>query len=230
MMRIPASDRQEVMKGIPLRTLLSELEKRRFTGYCATPIAGASALLVMEEGKFILAEYRGIQGKDALEAIRSIGDPEVDVVIAPSSGDQVAEMVRMNGAYLVNPPRQPGVPAPDLRASTTVIRPISIGGGQGKQVKVIAVQTKTGEEKAKPAKVAGVGKAAPGRPVPGQAAGQPERALDRKGLDHLKSLKDSFKDDAADLLSELNLGHLAVNRPKTDKGNEGEGGEKSGTG
>jgi hypothetical protein len=43
-------------------------------------------------------------------------------------------------------------------------------------------------------------------------------------------MKDSFKADAADLLSELNLGHLAVNRPKSDKGKEGEGGEKSGTG
>ena len=58
-MQIPPSERQEVMKGIPLRTLLSELEKRRFTGYCAMPIAGASALLVLEEGKYVLAEYRG---------------------------------------------------------------------------------------------------------------------------------------------------------------------------
>jgi hypothetical protein len=230
-MRIPASDRQEVMKAIPLRTLLSELEKRRFTGYCATPIAGASALLVMEEGQYILAEYRGIRGRDALESIRSIGDPVVDVVIAPSNRDQVAEMVRMNGDYLVSPPRQPGAPAPDLRASTTVIRPISIGGGAGKPVKVIAVQTKTKEEKAPAPKVTAGGRS-PGKPVPGQAgAAQPARAdLDRKGLDHLKSLKDSFKDDAADLLSELNLGHLAVNRPKSDKGNEGEGKEKSGTG
>jgi hypothetical protein len=62
-MKIPPSERQEVMKGIPLRTLLSELEKRRFTGYCAMPIAGANALLVLEEGKYILAEYRGIRGK-----------------------------------------------------------------------------------------------------------------------------------------------------------------------
>jgi hypothetical protein len=226
-MRIPASDRQEVMKGIPLRTLLSELEKRRFTGYCATPIAGASALLVMEEGKYILAEYRGIRGKDALESIRSIGDPVVDVVIAPSSGEQVAEMVRMNGPYLVSPPRQPGLPAPDLRASTTVIRPISIGASQGKPVKVIAVQTRTRDEKAPPPKVVGGGKA-PGKPVAGQAG--PAERLDRKGLDHLKTMKDSFKTDAADLLSELNLGHLVANRPKTDKGNEGEGGEKSDTG
>jgi hypothetical protein len=226
-MRIPASDRQEVMKGIPLRTLLSELEKRRFTGYCATPIAGASALLVMEEGNYVLAEYRGIRGKDALESIRSIGDPLVDVVIAPSSGEQVAEMVRMNGPYLVNPPRQPGSPPPDLKASSTVIRPISIGAGPGKPVKVIAVQTKTKEEKA-PAPGPAVGGRAPAKPVAGQPG--PAERLDRKGLDHLKTLKDSFKNDAADLLSELNLGHLVANKPKTDKGNEGEGGEKSGTG
>jgi hypothetical protein len=221
-MRIPASDLQEVMKGIPLRTLLSELEKRRFTGYCATPIAGASALLVMEEGKYILAEYRGIKGRDALEAIRSIGDPVVDVVIAPSNTDQVAEMVRMNDTYLLNPPRPPGAQG---TPNTTVIRPISIGGSQGKPVKVIAVQTRRVEEKVRPAPVAGKGKAPAVKAAPGQA----ER-LDRKGLDHLKSMKDSFKDDAADLLSELNLGHLVANRPKSDKGKEGEGGEKSGTG
>ena len=231
MMRIPASDRQEVMKAIPLRTLLSELEKRRFTGYCATPIAGASALLVMEEGQYILAEYRGIRGRDALESIRSIGDPVVDVVIAPSNRDQVAEMVRMNGDFQVSPPRQPGAPAPDLRASSTVIRPISIGGGAGKPVKVIAVQTKTAGERGRPPKASGTGKASPGKPVTGPAASQPGRAdLDRKGLDHIKSLKDSFKSDAADLLSELNLGHLAVNKPKSDKGNEGENKEKTGTG
>jgi hypothetical protein len=224
LMRIPASDLQEVMKGIPLRTLLSELEKRRFTGYCATPIAGASALLVMEEGKYVLAEYRGIRGRDALDAIRSIGDPLVDVVIAPSKSDQVAEMVRMNDTYLVNPPRPPGAQGPPI---TTVIRPVSIGGSQGKPVKVLAVQTRTREEKAPAPKLA-AGAKATGKPAAVQPG--PAERLDRKGLDHLKTLKDSFKSDAADLLSELNLGHLVANRPKSDKGNEGEGREKSDTG
>jgi hypothetical protein len=225
-MKIPPSERQEVMKGIPLRTLLSELEKRRFTGYCAMPIAGANALLVLEEGKYILAEYRGIHGKDALMSIRSIGDPVVDVVIAPSDRDQLAAMRKMNEPFLVDPPRQPGsAQGTDLRASTTVIRPVSIGGGPGRPVKVIAVQTRRVEEKVRPSPAAGKEKVPAVKAAPGHA----ER-LDRKGLDHLKSMKDSFKTDAADLLSELNLGHLVANRPKSDKGNEGEGGEKSGTG
>jgi hypothetical protein len=43
-------------------------------------------------------------------------------------------------------------------------------------------------------------------------------------------MRDSFKGEAADLLSELNLAHLVANRPKSDKENEGEGGEKNGTG
>jgi hypothetical protein len=225
-MKIPPSERQEVMKGIPLRTLLSELEKRRFTGYCAMPIAGANALLVLEEGKYILAEYRGIHGKDALMSIRSIGDPVVDVVIAPSDRDQLAAMRKMNEPFLVDPPRQPGsAQGTDLRASTTVIRPVSIGGGPGRPVKVIAVQTRRVEEKVRPSPAAGKEKVPAVKAAPGHA----ER-LDRKGLDHLKSMKDSFKTDAADLLSDLNLGHLVMNRPKSDKGKEGEGGEKSGTG
>jgi len=225
-MKIPPSERQEVMKGIPLRTLLSELEKRRFTGYCAMPIAGANALLVLEEGKYILAEYRGIRGKDALVSIRSIGDPAVDVVIAPSDRDQLAEMRKMNEPFLVEPPPHPGFPrGTDVRASATVIRPVNIGGGPGRPVKVVAVQTRRVEEKVHPAPAARKEKVPGVKAAPGQA----ER-LDRKGLDHLKSMRDSFKTDAADLLSELNLGHLAVNRPKSDKGNEGEGGEKSGTG
>jgi hypothetical protein len=225
-MQIPPSERQEVMKGVPLRTLLSELEKRRFTGYCAMPIAGANALLVMEEGKFILAEYRGIRGKDALMSIRSIGDPVVDVVIAPSDRDQLAAMRRMNEPYLVDPPRQPGSgQGTGGTTTTTVIRPVSIGGGPGRPVKVMAVQTRRVEEKVQPSTAARKEKA----PAVRAASGQAER-LDRKGLDHLKSMKDSFKADAADLLSELNLGHLAVKRPKSDKGNEGERGEKSGTG
>jgi hypothetical protein len=225
-MQIPQSERQEVMKGIPLRTLLSELEKRRFTGYCAMPIAGANALLVMEEGKFILAEYRGIRGKDALMSIRSIGDPVVDVVIAPSDRDQLAAMRRMNEPYLVDPPRQPGSgQGTGGTTTTTVIRPVSIGGGPGRPVKVMAVQTRRVEEKVQPPQAARKEKVPGVKAAPGQA----ER-LDRKGLDHLKSMRDSFKTDAADLLSELNLGHLVMNRPKSDKGKEGEGGEKSGTG
>ena len=228
-MRIPASDQQEIMKGIPLRTLLSELERRRFTGYCATPIAGASALLVMEEGRYILAEYRGIRGRDALESIRSIGDPVVDVVIAPSSRDQVAEMVRMNEGALVDPPRPSGSPGMAVRSSSTIIRPVNIGRGPGKPVKVIAVQTRKGEEKVPQPSALGIEKVPSGRGIPAHA-GQSERPLDRKGLEHIKSLKDSFKSDAADLLSELNLGHLVANRPKTDKANGSEGAEKSGTG
>jgi hypothetical protein len=225
-MKIPPSEQQEVMKGIPLRTLLSELEKRGFTGYCAMPIAGANALLVVEDGKYRLAEYRGIRGRDALVSIRSIGDPVVDVVIAPSSKDQVAEMMRTNEPFLVDPPRQPGTSqGTDAPASTTVIRPVSIGGGPGRPVKVIAVQTRRVEEKVQPSPVARKEKVRGVKAAPGQA----ER-LDRKGLEHLKTMRDSFKTDAADLLSELNLGHLVANRSKTDKGNEGEGGEKSGTG
>jgi hypothetical protein len=226
-MQIPPSERQEVMKGVPLRTLLSELEKRRFTGYCAMPIAGANAFLVLEEGKYILAEYRGIRGKDALVSIRSIGDPLIDVVIASSDRDQIAEMKRMNEPFLVEPFPQPGSgQGMDVRAtSTTVIRPVSIGGGPGRPVKVMAVQTRRVEEKVQPSPAARKQKVPGVKAAPGQA----ER-LDRKGLDHLKSMRDSFKTDAADLLSELNLGHLVANRPKSDKGKEGEGGEKSGTG
>ncbi len=225
-MKIPPSEQQEVMKGIPLRTLLSELEKRRFTGYCAMPIAGASALLVLEGGKYMLAEYRGICGRDALMSIRSIGDPAVDVVIAPASKVQVAEMMRTNEPFLVDPPRQPGsAQGTGVRASTTVIRPVIIGGGTGKPVKVIAVQTRKVDEKVQPSGAAGKKKV----PAVKAASGQAER-LDRKSLDHLKSMRDSFKTDAADLLSELNLGYLVANRSKSDKGKEGEGGEKSGTG
>jgi hypothetical protein len=227
-MQIQPSDRQEVMKGVPLRTLLSELEKRRFTGYCAMPIAGASAYLVMEEGRYILAEYRGIRGRDALESVRAIGNPVVDVVIAPSSNAQVAAMREMNEPSLVDPPRKPGMQRV-VPPSTTVIRPVSIGGGPGKPVRVIAVQAgKREEPAARPAVTGGKGKGSAGKPVAGKPV-QAER-LDRKGLEHIKSLKDSFRTDAADLLSELNLGHLVVNRPKTDKGNEGEGKENHGTG
>ncbi|MDD1665222.1 MAG: hypothetical protein LUQ32_07685 [Methanomicrobiales archaeon] len=214
------------MKGVPLRTLLSELEKRRFTGYCAMPIAGANALLVLEEGKFILAEYRGIKGRDALVSIRSIGDPPVDVVIAPSNRDQLAAMRKINEPFLVDPPRQPGSgQGTNASAGTTVIRPVSIGGGPGRSVKVMAVKTRRVEEKAQPPMAARRGKAPLARAAPGQA----ER-LDRKGLEHLKTMRDSFKTDAADLLSELNLGHLVADRPKSDKEKEGEGGENSGTG
>ena len=229
-MRIPASDQQEVMKGIPLRTLLSELERRGFTGYCAMPIAGASAFLVLEEGRYILAEYRGIRGRDALESVRSIGNPVVDVVIAPSSSVQVEAMREMNEPFLVDPPRKPGVQGGEP-VSTTVIRPVTIVGGTGKPVRVITVQTGRKEEGAQrpTSPVRGGAKATAAARGTAQA-GQPDRTLDRKGLEHLKSLRDSFKTDAAELLSELNLGHLVSGLPKKDKGNEGEGEENSGTG
>ena len=133
MMKIPASDRQEVMKGIPLRSLLAELEKRKFTGYCAMPIAGASALLVMEGGRFILAEYRGIRGKDALESIRAIGNIAVDVVLAPFSGTQVKETTRTNEAFLVEIPGELASRlGREAAPGATVIRPVSVGGGSGK--------------------------------------------------------------------------------------------------
>jgi len=227
-MQISPSDQQEVMKDIPLRALLSELERRKFTGYCVMPIAGANAYLVMDQGKYILAEYRGIRGKDALGSIRSIGDPVVDVTIAPSSKAQVAGMVVANEPFLVDPPRPPGSQGPGGRATTTVIRPVSIGGGPGRPVRVIEVQARRGEEKAGPAAALPGEREQAGRAAPRPGAG--ERPLDRKGLDHIKSMRDSFKDDAADLLSELNLGHLVADRSKSDKLKEGEGGEKSGTG
>ncbi|HMA04732.1 MAG TPA: hypothetical protein VKO45_02270 [Methanomicrobiales archaeon] len=226
-MQIPPSSREEVMKAIPLRTLLSELEKRQFTGYCAMPIAGAGALLVMEEGRYILAEYRGIRGRDALESIRLIGNPLVDVILAPLPRNTLTEMRGTNEPFLVDPPRPAGAPGAKNQPSPTVIRPVSIGGGTGRSVKVVTVKTGRREEARQPAG----GQRAPapaGRP--GAAKGPTGASLDRKGLEHLKSMKDSFKNDAADLLSELNLEHLVSKRSKSGQGNEGEGKENSGTG
>jgi hypothetical protein len=57
-----------------------------------------------------MAEYRGIRGRDALESIRLIGDPTVDVVIAPSSKIQVAGMMKMNEPYLVDRELEPDSP------------------------------------------------------------------------------------------------------------------------
>mgnify|MGYP006266412475 CR=1 FL=1 len=225
-MKIPPSERQEVMKGVPLRTLLSELEKRRFTGYCAMPIAGASAFLVLEDGKYILAEYRGIRGRDGLESIRLIGAPAVDVILAPLPRNTLLETTRTNEPFLVDLPREAGVPGAQPRPSSTVIRPVSIGGSTGKPVRIITVQAGRREESRRP-----TGQKRPGPAGrPGAARGPPAAALDRKGLEHLKSMKDSFRNDAADLLSELNLEHLVSNRPKSDKGNESEGKENSRTG
>ena len=226
MIQIPPLEHQEVMTGVPLRVLLSELEKRRFTGYCAMLIAGANAVLILEEGKYIIAEYRGIRGRDAVTAIRSIGNPVVDVAIAPAGRDQLAAMRKMNGAALVDPPRPPGsAPGTDAQAGATIIRPVKIGVKPGKPVKVITVQTRRMDEKVPPSPAGQKEKG----PAVRAGSGTAER-LDRKGLDHIKSMRDSFKTDAADLLSELNLGHLVVNRPKSDRGNADQAEEKSGTG
>jgi hypothetical protein len=138
-------------------------------------------------------------------------------------------MMKTNEPYLVDPPRQPGSKGAGVQASTTVIRPVSIGGGPGRPVRVVAVQARKAEARVQPPTAARKEEPVAGRGPPGRGD-QQERPLDRKGLEHIKSLKDSFRNDAADLLSELNLGHLVANRPKTDKGNEGERGENSGTG
>ncbi|MBP7410509.1 hypothetical protein [Methanoculleus sp. 10] len=68
-MQLPRGRFHRLLKSTTSRALIEEMASARFTGICTIVLGGESAVLVLNEGLVVLAEYGGMKGQHALDAV-----------------------------------------------------------------------------------------------------------------------------------------------------------------
>ncbi len=77
-MKLPRGTFHSIRKGILFRSLLDEIEKIRFTGYCTVNNGIETCTLVLNSGIYILANYEQLEGHPAWQKILTLLDMKVD--------------------------------------------------------------------------------------------------------------------------------------------------------
>jgi hypothetical protein len=222
-MKIPHCSTSATRRGVTVRELLDDLTKAGFTGYCAIPFGESITSLVFEGGICLLAEHLDKQGFQGLQRLAVMGEARVDAAICDFTTTQLAVTLKLNDrCRVVLPPSTPAAGAGRVSRGTSVT-PVKIAGLGAKTVRVTSVRTKgvPAGRQAGGAGARGPGKAAPGQ-ILDRKIDRTDQPITKSTLESLKTLKDSFKTDAADLLEELNLGHLVVKGQPKNAGKEEE--------
>ncbi|MDD1656992.1 MAG: hypothetical protein LUQ41_00830 [Methanomicrobiales archaeon] len=222
-MKIPHCSTSATRRGVTVRELLDGLATSGFTGYCAIPFGENITSLVFEGGICLLAEHLGQQGFPGIQKLAVMGDARVDAALCDFTPTQLAVTLKLNDrCRVVMPSATPAAGAGKVIRGTSVT-PVKIAGLGAKPVRVTSVRTK-GVPAGRQA--GGATAQARGKPTPGQILDRKidrtEQPVTKSALESLKTLKDSFKTDAADLLEELNLGHLVVKGQPKNAGKEEE--------
>ncbi|MFY1645143.1 hypothetical protein ACK11Z_15535, partial [Methanoculleus bourgensis] len=64
-MQLPRGQFHRLIKSTTSSALIEEMGSKRFTGICTIVLGGESAVLVLNEGLVVLAEYGGLKGQQA---------------------------------------------------------------------------------------------------------------------------------------------------------------------
>jgi len=222
-MKIPHCSTSATRRGVSVKELLDDLTTAGFTGYCAIPFGESITSLVFEGGICFLAEHLGQQGLAGLQKLAVMGEARVDAALCDFTTTQLAVTLKLNDrCRVVLPPATPAAGAGRVSRGTTVT-PVKIVGLGAKPVRVTSVRTRgvPAGRQAGGTEARGRSRAAPGQ-ILDRKIDRTEHRITKSTLESLKTLKDSFKTDAADLLEELNLGHLVVKGQPKNAGKEEE--------
>ena len=77
-MKLPRGTFHSIKKGILFRSLLEEMEKTRFTGYCTISFGLETCTLVLNSGIYILADYDKLEGEHAWQKMQKLLEMKVD--------------------------------------------------------------------------------------------------------------------------------------------------------
>jgi hypothetical protein len=77
-MKLPRGTFHSIKKGILFRSLLDEMEKTRFTGYCTISWGIETCTLVLNSGIYILADFDKSEGEPAWQKMQNLMELNVD--------------------------------------------------------------------------------------------------------------------------------------------------------
>lgn len=98
-MQLPRGRFQAIKKNTPMGKLHEDAIAAGFTGYLSFFIGDTKAIIVIENGRPILAEFGALAGREAYEKLHSVGDIAVDAELFILSDAQLSLAKEFNRAY-----------------------------------------------------------------------------------------------------------------------------------
>ena len=101
-MELPRGKFRSVIKGVALNSLIQELAEIRYTGYIAISLKQEVITLVIQKGRYILAEYGSLRGNAAWEAVITLGETTIDAILSDFSDTELKLALEFNEASLLS--------------------------------------------------------------------------------------------------------------------------------
>jgi hypothetical protein len=116
-MQLPRGKFRSVIKGVALKSLIQELAEVRYTGVITITRGREVISLVIQRGRYVLAEYGSLKGDQAWEGITALGEATIDAILADFSEADLKLAMEFNDPCLLSsqiitrifkPPREKG--------------------------------------------------------------------------------------------------------------------------
>ncbi len=101
-MQLPHGRFHRIFKSITLESLIRELQDTRFTGSCTIAFGSQNAVLVLNDGQVLLAEYGDEKGRRALDVVLQSGDDEVTAELNTLTSEQMKLAREFNRPFVLD--------------------------------------------------------------------------------------------------------------------------------
>ena len=109
-MQLPRGKFRSVIKGVALNSLIQELAEVRYTGVITISWRQEIISLVIQKGRYILAEYGSLKGDPAWEGMIALGETTVDAILSDFSDSELKLAIEFNELCLLSAPAVPRAP------------------------------------------------------------------------------------------------------------------------
>lgn len=204
-MQLPRGRFHRLIKSTTTRALTNEINAERFTGICTIVLGSESAILVLNDGEVVLAEYGGMKGQHALDTVLDGEEDEVAAELNLLTPDQVRLALEFNPLFAIETPGRSGRPSAGKGAPGRTAPPTA-------QKSIDAVSS----SRRRPKPAAEVHHI----PMPGVKPAQEKAEAPQSGGDEINELVQnmeemdveqlvgSFKLNCRDMLKKIHLDHL----------------------
>ena len=101
-MELPRGKFRSVIKGVALNSLIQELAEVRYTGDVSISWKKEVISLVIQKGRYILAEFGTLRGDPAWDAMMALGETTIDAILADFSDAEMKLASEFNDACILS--------------------------------------------------------------------------------------------------------------------------------
>ncbi|MGA2934258.1 MAG: hypothetical protein ABSD81_03785 [Methanomicrobiales archaeon] len=101
-MQLPRGKFRSVIKGVALNSLIQELAEVRYTGVITISLRQEVISLVIQKGRYILAEYGLLKGGAAWEGMIALGETTIDAILSDFSDSELKLAIEFNETCLLS--------------------------------------------------------------------------------------------------------------------------------